>query len=421
MNRCFTILSMTPVLFGAVTDSAQAADGVTIAGRVSAAFSPDSRRLVTISGKNPGYTDQIKIWECSTGNLLLAIQDKIGIAQVAFSPDGKRIYSSGNDKAVKCWDAANGKKSQTYGPHIGEVRRFILSPNRQRLYALTYDNSRPQGANQLKCWDVNSAEELFAIQSGSDDVSAMQLAIQKKRKNAGGVVPMISNGIIQMQHLALSSDGKLLAARFEPASDLIGAKLDPTKATRESRTIKVWDAATGKEVLSLPCTGNPWLPIAFSPDSRRLGAIMRSSTKSPLTFWELKSGNAESGPLSLDNGEFRILAFSPDGAHVAISTSRAISVIDAVGARELHGFKTSSNINGLAFSSNGKLLAAACGDSNEIFGSIGKVKVWDAASGNLVASHGHIRGRVAQVIFSSDGKRLAAVNEVGVTLWELPK
>ena len=73
---------------------------------MSAAFSPDGKRIVTASGTRrrgcgtPRPASQI-------GEPLKGHED--GVMSAAFSPDGKRIVTASDDKTARLWDAETGK------------------------------------------------------------------------------------------------------------------------------------------------------------------------------------------------------------------------------------------------------------------------------------------------------------------------
>jgi WD40 repeat protein len=170
------------------------------------------------------------------------------------------------------------------------------------------------------------------------------------------------------------------------------------------KTLKVWDAATGRETLTLKGHSSSVLCVAFSPDGKR---IVSGSDDKTLKVWDAATGRETLTIKGHSTGITRV-AFSPDGKRIAsCSVDFTLKVWDAATGKETLTIK---GVTSVAFSPDGKRIVS--GTFN------GVPKVWDATTGKetlTIKGHGS-GGVVSLVAVSPDGKRIASIPDVDWTL-----
>jgi WD40 repeat protein len=101
-------------------------------GRIT--FNADDTMLACGGGSDNAKT--LKLWNATTGEEVLSLQGHTNmIHAVAFSPDGSRIASCGDDRTVRVWDAQSGEELLTFAGYDEHVISVEFSPDGSRLLA----------------------------------------------------------------------------------------------------------------------------------------------------------------------------------------------------------------------------------------------------------------------------------------------
>ena len=138
----------------------------------SVAFSPDGSRIAT--GGEDGST---KLWD-RDGKPITSINSNLGrVYSVAFSPDGSRIATGGSDGSTQLWDK-DGKAITTINSNQGSVYSVAFSPDGSRIATGGRDGS-------TKLWD-RDGKPITSINSNQRSVLSVAFSPDGSRIATGG-------------------------------------------------------------------------------------------------------------------------------------------------------------------------------------------------------------------------------------------
>src|SRR5262245_21172200 len=325
---------------------------------------------------------------------LHTLRHEAGVGSVAFLPDAKTTATASGDGTANFWDVTTARHLNTF--RIPKAGILKLSPDCTKLAAMSH---------------------------GDEKVNVFDLAT--------GRTVSVLNGMGQIFYFEFSPDGKKLA-------------------TIISRTLKLWDLETGKELIVPKVRAGMIMSVAFSPDGTRLAtasvfsaqvwdaisgqeltAFPRVTTRAPVAFSPdgtrlLSGANANTAKLwdavtgrevTTFAGHARVVtcvAFSPDGKNIATaSEDRSVKVWDAATGQEINTFKGHTrDIRCLAFSADGKKIVTGSDDHT--------AKIWDASPRQEVIHLEKYPGAALSVAISPDTERVAWASAApGMELWDL--
>jgi WD40 repeat protein len=214
---------------------------------------------------------------------------------------------------------------------------------------------------------------------------------------------------------------------------------------RDDKTVRLWDAATGKPLHTLKSHTLPVGALAFSPDGKLLASAGSEDTRPgdfELKLWDTKSGKVVHEILEKEHRSggdaappMPFLAFSPDGALLVFpGKSRTLCLWDIKAQKEKWSLKIGLVPSTAAFSPDGKFLAigthtsADHGTARIIHSETGKPErgLWFWYSGALQLAYSadgkQIFGGFRQKVFRRDLTEGAKVNHPGdAIIWDASK
>ncbi|MCC7445803.1 MAG: WD40 repeat domain-containing protein [Anaerolineae bacterium] len=147
---------------------------------------------------------------------------------MAWSPDGKKLASAAKDNGITIWDVETGQPLVTFAAHAEMINSVAWNRDGSRLATGSYDGT-------VRVWDMVPKQPLALITINN--------------AQAGGVSSVM-----------WSPDGTKLATGGGFVN--LGGINDITA--------RIWDAETGKPILTLEGHSQPVREAAWSPDGTRL-------------------------------------------------------------------------------------------------------------------------------------------------------
>src|SRR5262249_50653038 len=129
-----------------------------------ALFTPKADQVVSA-----GDDKAIKIWNAADGKEVKSFASESAITHVSISGDGAKIATAGADKNVKVWNVADGKTSATVALPA-PAQGLTLTPNGQRFAVALADGAN----NVVRVHDLALAKDVQVFTDHTAPLKTLQ-------------------------------------------------------------------------------------------------------------------------------------------------------------------------------------------------------------------------------------------------------
>jgi WD40 repeat protein len=272
----------------------------------SAAFSPDGKRIVTVSDDKTA-----RLWDAGTGKLIgePLVGHEQGVYSALFSPDGKRIVTASADNTARLWDAETRKPiGEPLAGHERIVYRAVFSPDGKRIVTASGDGT-------ARLWDAETRKPIGEPLTGHEKaVYSAMFSPDGKRivtASADNTARLWDAETHKPIGEPIRGEDQLWDAAFSPDGKLIAT-------ASQDNTTRLWDAETHKP-RGDPLKGHAKeiVSVAFSPDGKR---FITASADDTVRSWDVAAGKPIGEPLTGHDAAVRRAMFSPDGKRIVTAS-----------------------------------------------------------------------------------------------------
>ena len=329
------------------------------------AFSRDGKRILT------GGEDTFRLWDLKTGQPIgQPLRHEEPLDSAAFSPDGKRVLTR-SKKTARLWDAVT---AQAVGQPLRDGERLkmaVFSPDGKRVL------------------------------TGSEDANDVPAPLP----------PLPSVPADQPPTLDPYSDPSMTAPSLSPMPSTTTP--GPTTASisadpyKRENSFRLWDAETAEPIGQPVRHERGVLAVAFGPAGKTL---LTGGRDSAARLWDAATGEPIGEPMRHE-GAVDTVAFSPDGKRALTGSDNGVRLWDADTGRPIgDAMRHQGRVLAVAFSPDGKRVLTGSDDST--------ARLWVAETQQLIGTPMRHEEPVDTVAFSPDGKRVVTGSVSSFRLWD---
>ncbi len=308
--------------------------------------------------------------------------------------------------AIPLWLAATVERLHAKRPadrfasaaEVAELLRYNLEhPDAPRSVVPPSGDPRRRNRKRLLAGGIIAALLLFGSLALSESLGWTRLT-------GRGLFGPVRTERIVLRATMSGHTRPIWSVAFAPDGQTLATGSDDT-------TLRLWDAATGRQKAELPERGSAVLSVAFAHSGKFL---LSGGGDGVLRVWDF-AARTEQKDLAFPNGNLRRMTLSPDDGTVAVASgSQSVELWDLAGRTVRHKLTGHhGTILAIAFAPDGKTLAT--GDTS------GRIRLWNTTDGNEEADFEADPLGVRALAFAPDGQTLASVGsgDKDVKLWQV--
>jgi WD40 repeat protein/serine/threonine protein kinase len=375
---------------------------------LTAAFSPDGRRIVTVSGR------VVRTWRVATDPADAHVLRPTALKQAWLSPDGKQVVTvSDPERNAVLWDVATGRSRTLELPTRQGALEAAFSADGRRLLLARIWYMLPPGdhpnPDDVLVWDTQTGRRTARI------VCADRCNQALFAPDGGTVLTAQGDGTARLWDadtgMPVGSPMRLTPGgtqvRFTSDGKRVLTATNPSVGRERATELRLWDAGSGAacgEVIRPPGEPRQFFRFGIDPAGEQVLTVMRDGT---CQLWETRTGRAVTPPCRVAGSwgkDFSsVAAINPDGRRVLV-----IGTEEKGGRVQVWNAATGTTVTPILqhsyyptqvdFSPEGSRLVTASADCT--------ARVWDATTGEPLTPSLRHAGQVGRAAFSADGRRV---------------